>query len=299
MNYLLGPFLLILAGLFWAIDTLIRYPLLEKISAPTIVFFEHIILLILFSPKIVHVLCSKRANKVIYKNNLFNFFMVGGVGSGLATLAFTKAMSIINPSIVIVLQKLQPVIAITLAVILLGEKLSKKFFLSTLLCFVGGMLLSHKDFEVLLQDSNQNSHFLGYILALLAVIGWGSATVYSKKLINAGLSESEILSGRFLMGFIAVLPFFLLEKVNIILLGPMIFIQILIMVLLSGLCAMYFYYKGLRYISAKLCAILEMFFPLSAIVINYLILDIVMTPIQILGTCCLILGSATIQINEY
>jgi hypothetical protein len=46
--------------------------------------------------------------------------VIGGVGSAIATVAFTESFQFLNPSLVILLQKMQPVVAITLAAIVLA-----------------------------------------------------------------------------------------------------------------------------------------------------------------------------------
>ena len=101
------------ACLVWAFDTLIRYPLLGKgYSAVQIIFFEHLFLSLLFIPSIYRLIKKLLSSD---KDIIFSFFIIGGVGSALSTLAFTKAFSLLNPSLVILLQKLQPVVAITLS----------------------------------------------------------------------------------------------------------------------------------------------------------------------------------------
>jgi drug/metabolite transporter (DMT)-like permease len=71
------------------------------------------------------------------------------------------------------------------------------------------------------------------------------------------------------------------------------------MVLLSGLLGMYFYYKGLKTLSARVCALAEMFFPLSAVTINWIFLDVKLTTVQLIGAGLLTLGSAVIQLKHY
>jgi drug/metabolite transporter (DMT)-like permease len=44
--------------------------------------------------------------------------------------------------------------------------------------------------------------------------------------------------------------------------------KVTLMVLVSGLLAMYIYYQGLRKISARACTLAEMFFPFMAVIVN-------------------------------
>ena len=119
-----GILFICIACFVWSLDTLIRYPLLGRgFSADQIIFFEHLFLSLLFIPSIIKLVKKLLGSK---KDILMSFFIVGGVGSALSTLAFTKAFGLINPSLVILLQKLQPVVAITLSAVFLKEKINSR-----------------------------------------------------------------------------------------------------------------------------------------------------------------------------
>ncbi|MEX1099123.1 MAG: DMT family transporter, partial [Bacteriovoracaceae bacterium] len=190
-----GLFFIILACFLWAADTLIRYPLLgQGLSAYQIVLSEHLLLVLIFSPMLF------KARQVFWSlrvSDLFSFVVIGGLGSALATLAFTQAFVLVNPSLVILLQKLQPLVAILLARLLLKESLHRGFWPWAMVCLAGGILVSWPD---LMGLANLNwgtnllgdRYLLGYALTLVAVVSWGSSTVFGKKLVNRGLSEQEV-----------------------------------------------------------------------------------------------------------
>lgn len=296
-----GLFFIILACALWAADTLIRYPLLgQGLSAYQIVLAEHLILVTLFAPLLF------KARAVFWSlrvSDLFSFIVIGGLGSALATLAFTQAFVLVNPSLVILLQKLQPLVAILLARSLLKESLHRGFWPWALVCLTGGVLVSWPDLMGLAKLSwgaklLSERYLLGYGLTLVAVVSWGSSTVFGKKLVAKGLSEQEVMGGRFVFGLAFLLPFlgsyenqlnFELETWG----------KIALMVLLSGWLGMFFYYKGLTRISAKVCALAEMFFPLCAVSINWVFLDARLTTVQIIGAALLLLGPTVIQLKRY
>ena len=300
---MIGVFFVILACGIWALDTLIRYPLLGSGVSPfTIVFIEHLILSAIFLPIVLERRKKFWDAKV---SHLFYMVMVGAFGSALGTLAFTKAFTLINPSLVILLQKLQPIIAIVLARAVLREKIQKKFLGWAAVCLVGGFFISYRDLypgiTQLDLDSGllNNKALLGYGLTLVAVIGWGSATVFGKKLSSIGYSEREIMGGRFISAFatLGLLAFFMGGvKVAV---GEMVWGKIALMVFLSGILAMYFYYHGLKKISARLCTLAEMFFPFFAVVVNWIFLDATLDVTQIFGAVLLLLGSSVIELKHY
>ena len=81
--------------------------------------------------------------------------------------------------------------------------------------------------------------------------------------------------------------------------NPEMLFKIAVMVLLSGLAGMYFYYKGLKYLSARLCSLLEMFFPFCAVAVNWLLLGSKLDPFHLVGGGILLLGSTVIQWKRY
>lgn len=301
---MLGVIFIILAGLLWAIDTLIRYPLLGSgISAERIVFTEHLFLSLIFIPILIK--NYKRFGEIKI-STIFYFIVIGVFGSAIATLTFTKAFMMINPSLVILLQKLQPVIAISLASIFLGESIKKPFLIWGIVSLIGGILISSPDIMPGLSNFDfsvgllSEGALMGYGLTLVAVLSWGASTVFGKKLSAQGFDEMQIMGGRFLFGFV-FMAFYLFGHLKNVSFdwNPAVWGKILVMVLLSGLMGMYFYYKGLKLISARVAALAEMFFPFSAVAINWIFLDAKLLPVQLIGAGILILSSVVIQTKGY
>jgi drug/metabolite transporter (DMT)-like permease len=299
----LGVVFVILAGLLWAVDTLIRYPLLAQISAERIVFTEHLFLVLIFVPLMIKNRTEIWQTKV---SSIFYFIVIGVFGSAIGTLCFTKAFAMINPSLVILLQKLQPIISFSLASIFLGEKMKRPFIIWAGVALIGGLLISSPDIIPGLLNFDFRMGFLsqkammGYFLTLIAVVSWGASTVFGKKLTAQGYNEIQIMGGRFLFGFI-FLVFYAYANRGLIRFDWQMIVwgKILLMVILSGVLGMYFYYRGLKSISARVCAIAEMFFPLSAVTINWIFLDYKLTAVQLIGAGLLTLGSAVIQLKHY
>ncbi len=297
-----GILYILLACFLWAIDTLIRYPLLgEGISASRIVFTEHLILTIFFIPLFAKKIKLFWQSKVAY---VFYFLIIGGLGSAIGTLAFTRAFSLINPSLVILLQKFQPIIAISLAAIVLKEKMRKDFIIWAVICLVGGLLISYEDIASGLKDVDfdrslfDQKFLLGYSLTFLAVFSWGCSTVFGKKLTSCGFKEQEIMAGRFFMGFICLVPILLTGEIQMDV-DVNIWGKIIVMVVISGLLGMFVYYKGLTLVSARVGALAEMFFPFCAVIVNWIFLNQALTFQQILGGVLLLIGSTVIQLKHY
>lgn len=300
---MVGTFFILLACMFWGMDTLIRYPLVERgLNPVSIVFYEHLILCLIFATSLIPAI--KRIGN-LRLSDVLSFVIVGGVGSALATVCFTESFKYLNPSLVILLQKFQPVVAIFLSAIVLKENIQKPFLFWSGVCLVGGTLVSSPDlfrFWDLWRNGNgivsSDGAIQGYLLVLISVVGWGAATVFGKNLSTAGFDPKAIMGGRFLTGLIVLIPFMHFNQ-SIIYNDITDYSKILLMVLISGACAMWFYYKGLKLVPARSAAISEMFFPFFAIILNWIFLGKELNQWQLVGGGLLILGSLIIQLKRY
>lgn len=298
-----GVLFVILACFLWALDTLIRYPLVDKgIDPMVIVFFEHALLTLFFLPKLI--ISLPRIGELKF-SDAFSFMIVGIVGSCIATLAFTGAFVYLNPSLVILLQKFQPVIAVFLAWAILKEPLPRPFLFWSVVCLLGALLVSAPDVEkvwLLLRLSPDklasDAAVRGYGLVAVSVVAWGATTVFGKKLSLAGFEPGSLLAGRFLLGFVAI-SFVVPWGQKMVFAEPIDYARLGIMVIFSGLGAMWLYYQGLKRLPAKMCSIVEMFFPLMAVIVNWVFLGKQLSDIQLLGGALLVVGAFILQVKKY
>ena len=116
--------LVALAASLWGLSALWRSPLAKEYPSLAIVFWEHLVLVVLISPWLVpavrRVLGASRRTQL-------SVLVIGAGSSALATTMFTAAFRFGDPITPQVLQKLQPLIAVALAALLLGERLRPRF----------------------------------------------------------------------------------------------------------------------------------------------------------------------------
>src|SRR3989339_639263 len=122
-----GPFLIIIAAILWSLDGIIRRSL-YVLPPITIVFFEHLIGLVILTPFLLKDLKGFK----IKSKEFLAITLVSLLSSVLGTLWFTTALlkvNFISFSVVFLIQKLQPIFAIFFAKILLKEKTTKKYYI--------------------------------------------------------------------------------------------------------------------------------------------------------------------------
>src|SRR3972149_5687028 len=114
-----GPIFIIIAATLWAFDGLIRQHL-YTLPPITIIFFEHLFGLIILFPFIYKYLLGTR----LTKREWWLVILISILSGLFGTLWFTTALGkvqFITISVVFLLQKLQPIFAITSARIFLKE----------------------------------------------------------------------------------------------------------------------------------------------------------------------------------
>ena len=102
-------------------DGIVLGPYLYKLPVPVVVFIESTIVALLLSPFLVRKL---NILKLLQIKDWLSFFGVALFGGVIGTMAITKALfyvNFVNLSIVVLMQKLQPVFALFLTAGLLRE----------------------------------------------------------------------------------------------------------------------------------------------------------------------------------
>ena len=297
-----GILLIFGACTLWALDTLIRYPLLfSGVSPWTIVWLEHAILVAVMAWWLVPALRGGR----FAARTWLGFLVIGGLGSGLGTVAFTQAFGLINPSVVILIQKLQPAVAVTLAAVLLGERIDRRFLGAFALCVAGSLMIAWHDLAPALEGGAWGGEdgrrlALGYGCTLFAVLAWGAATVFGKQLSMRGMTTAELMGGRFLVGFLVLTPCLFAFGAPGAAADPAVASKVALMVALAGLGGMALYYLGMKRLPARTTAVAEMFFPVAAVAVNWLApqIDAPLSALQIAGAAVLLAGSTFVALTQ-
>src|ERR671918_1452033 len=126
----------------WGTDGILRVPLLKIATPSQIVLLEHLVLLVYSVPAVV---LGWRFFRGLGAAQWVALLIIGWGGSALATLLFTQAFAIGNPTVVILLQKTQPLFAIALAAILLRESLGWAYWPCFAVAMVGAYMISFGD----------------------------------------------------------------------------------------------------------------------------------------------------------
>jgi drug/metabolite transporter (DMT)-like permease len=307
LGQVFGVACIVAACLCWALDALWRYPLLQSgVNAVDLVFYEHLILFVIFLP---FILIAALTKKHLWTKKMFlNFLMVGALGSGLSTVCFSQAMFLINPTVVIVLQKLQPFVSLLLAKYILSERLPKTFLYYFMWAVLGIILMSYQDILMLFSwwsnahESHGSASLVGYSCLLFSILGWSCATIYGKKIFmdaKGPVSPVELMALRYMWGLV-FLSLVLIMKGEVLLVMQRMAVvsiasSIIPLLFFSAILGMYFYYKGVEILRPRRIVVAEMWYPLAAMLVNHFYLHIYLNMTQLLGALLLIVSSILIQ----
>ena len=265
--------LVAIAASLWGLSALWRGPLAREYPALAIVFWEHLVLVVLVSPWIVpavrRVLAASTRTKV-------SVLVIGAGSSALATTLFTAAFRLGDPITPQVLQKLQPLIAIGLAALVLGERLRRSYAYFAVPAIAGAWLLAFAD---PLGVSVASAQAAG--LAVGAAALWAAGTVLGRA-ASAELRFTDLTALRFTVGLLTLLAISGVTSTSLAI-GVEAAPKILLLVLFPGLLALVLYYKALGHTPASRATLAELTFPLTAAVVGIVAFDASLTGSQWLG----------------
>src|SRR5918993_428839 len=271
--------LIAVGAAMWGTDGILRVPLLDVASPSQIVLLEHLILLLFSVPAVV---LGWRFFRGLGAAQWVALLIIGWGGSAIATLLFTMAFAVGNPTVVILLQKTQPLFAIALAGILLRERLGWAYWPCFAVAMVGAYMISFGDLGAF--GALGSAELLTAALALGAAILWGSSTVLGRLVLRDmpfhALTGARLLLAAPLLGAIVVVQGslagigagFAAEPGRLVLLA-----------LIPGLLGLLLYYRGLSSTRASHATLAELAFPATAVALNWVVLGVGVNAGQVVG----------------
>jgi DME family drug/metabolite transporter len=279
-----GVVLVAVAAAMWGTDPMIRKTMSGSTTATTIVFGEHVILVALTLP---FLLPSLRAVVRAGRRYVAAAVVVGAGASAVATILFTDALighqDYITP---IVIQKIQPFVAVGAAVLLLGERPRPRFAWFFLPALAGFWLVNQaQPFDPSAQGAIVIAEATG------AAVLWALGTVLGRFLARE-LEFQQIVTLRFFFGLIAsalLLPIMGSPAYS----NAQDSLLILYLALVTGLLALTLYYVGLKRTPAILSSLAELTYPAVAVIAGIYAYEQHLRWTQWLGVA-MILGAVTL-----
>ncbi len=278
-----------LAAALWGTDALLRVPLAREVAAPTIVFAEHAVLVLVLLPFLPRAL---RAFRTLDTRGRLAVVGIGAGASAVATTLFTLSFRFGDPVTPAVIQKFQPVIALAGAALILHERLRPSFAFFAVPALIGAWLLAFPDPLKIGVDQAAVA-----LLALGAATLWAAGTVLGR-LVATRLSAVELTTLRFAFGLPAALVIVLATGSALWVPDLSSTVSVVGIALVPGLLAMWLYYAGLRRTAASRATLAELAFPLTAAVVGVSFLDAHLQAGQWLGAVLVVAAVTALSLHE-
>lgn len=280
-----GPALIITAAILWALDGVVRRSL-YSLPPIIIVFYEHLIGAAILIPFVWKKLIAVRLSK----QEIFLLAVIATLSGVLGTLWFTTALLQVNfiPfSVVFLLQKLQPIFAITSAIIFLKEPLKKNYITWALLAAAAAYFVTFPGGVVNFETGAGT--VTAALFALGAAFAWGTSTTFSKMALTK-YDSNVVAALRFIFTTVIAVPFIIFMGALPQIFAPDMsqFLRFGFIALSTGMVALLIYYKGLKQTPVRVATILELTFPVLAIIIDAVLYKTFLAPTQLLAAVVLI-----------
>lgn len=289
-----GPFLVGFAAILWATDALVRYPTSGKVDPTFIVLIEHILGVLILLPWLLY----KHKNSIFSLNakEWLAAIFSGIGGSAIATLFFTASFLYVNPSVAVLLQKLQPVMVVMIAFLFLGERPAKKFYCWSLVALAAGIILSFPDLNFNFLSEGLSIHSKGIQYAFGAALLWAASTV-SGKILLVRTPATLATFWRFFFGLLALSAVMFLAKDTppLTSMSQSLSFALLYLSIIPGLLAMLIYYSGLSRTPASVTTFIELIYPIGAVALNTIFLHTPLGMVQTIAGSILLVAVAMIS----
>lgn len=283
-----GPLYIVIAAFLWSLDGLLRRSL-YVLPATVIVFFEHLIGFIILLPAL---LPQWKKITSIDAKTWGAFAWVTLLSSIVGTVLYTAALGMVNYiqfSVVVLLQQMQPLFVVLFARMVLKERIEKTFWPFLAVALIGAYFVSFPTLTVNLTTGAGT--LVAALMAVGAAFSWGSSTSFSRYALLR--LPSLVATGvRFglasVLGFAAV--FVMGQQAGLSAATPLQLWTLVAIALSTGMLAMLIYYHGLKRTPARVSAICELTWPLSAVALDYMMFHKGLTPTQWLGAILLLVS---------
>jgi drug/metabolite transporter (DMT)-like permease len=269
-----GPWLVGLGAALWGTESAWRIPLNNLFDAQVIVFWEHVLILLMFLPILIPQLGElRKIDAPTWGYLLFSGF----AGSAVGTIFFTLALKNGNPTVVNVILNIQPTISTLGAFLLFGDRLTSRFFLYASIAILAGVFLSVEHPTLIGVSFAQAGLNLGTGYALVCALFWGLSTVAGRGVMT-GMPLRLAASLRIVVGLVCM-TFILLIYGN--LRGPALWpvaaqahpgtaiVSLILLASISGGIPLLIYFEGLRLTRASTAGYFEMMQTIAAVCITW------------------------------
>jgi len=258
--------LVAVAATLWASDAYFRNQLISHLTPTQIVVMEDALVTLFLIPVLIR---SRDELRHLGPRGWAAVAIIAAGAQSVATILFTASFSYRIYAETFVLQQTQPLMAILLAWIVLGERRRPWFWPAAALAVIAVYMVAFAPDLAAPVSALQNGRVEAGLLALGAAALWASGTVFGRFALGS-ISFWSMTSLRFTLALPVLIVIALVQY------GPSAFSHyrfsdfvpnLLAIALIPGLLALLLYYRALSKTPASLATIAELAYPVAATLI--------------------------------
>jgi len=294
MKFNKGPLQVFLGSALWGTDAVFRTQLTRMFSSMHIIFYEFIFGALFSLPFMIKESRLFKKMKSLDWISLLYISLFGGViGTYCITQSFRFAFEFGNINVPILIQKVQPFIAIIAAFFLLKERIKPIYWIYAMIAIVGGYILAF-GFNIV-EFSLANNDLVVAMYSLGAAFCWGTSTVVGKRLVDRlGFKFTTAIRLFTCLLMMVVIMAFTDMFSSIDLLNMKFLLFFAYIGLVTGFLSLFIYYLGMMKTKAHIATIAELGMPISAVFFNWLWLKEVISFNHVIGAI-MIIGSVVMM----
>src|SRR5438874_3430077 len=295
-----GPWLVGLGAAHWGTESAWRIPLNQLFDARVIVFWEHVLILIMFLP----ILVPRLQEISSIDARTWGYLLFSGfAGSAVGTVFFTLALKYGNATVVNVILNIQPVISTIGAFLLFGDRLAPRFFIYAAVAIIAGIFVSVAHPMLIGVSFERAGLNVGTGYALICALFWGLSTVAGRG-VMIGMPLRLASSLRIVVGLTCMTLILLTYgKLHGAALWPVAaqahatkaIVWLVLLASISGGIPLLIYFEGLRLTRASTAGYFEMMQTLAAVCITWGVFHATLQLHQVFSGLVLVAAVAMVQ----
>lgn len=273
-----GIFYIIIATLgFSIIPILAQLGLSTNLGASTLLFYRFFIAFFVF---FFYIITLKKKAKLEKKSDYINVCLAGLIYS-LQCIFFFSSFKYISSSLGEIIYHCYPFFVLVLAYLFLNEKITKGKLVGVTLSIIGTI--------VTIYGPLGSNDIRGIIYVVITAFVSSIYIIFTKKRVS-NIDTTVLTMYLCLVCSIVYFVFSFLTNDFIIITDLHLIFNVTVLAICSTVIGFFAFMKAISFLSAGYVSILSILEPIFTIVLAYLILDVALTPLQMIGTAIVLIA---------
>ena len=220
------------------------------------------------------------------RSNLKDFILISLVGITIPQIVYISSIKLIPVALASFIACSYPIAAIAIGVLFMGEKPTKKQMLGMGISIAGLFLLTRPDL------AHDSANWMGILLALIAMVGWGISTAIGKNLTRSH-PPKVIAVLRYLMAGIFAMALMFIEPSlpKLAAASAYSWFWVAVVAVASAL-TLVLYYQSLKNVSLTATSVIESTQPAWTLLISVLLFSQGLPAVSLFGAALVLGGTA-------